>query len=91
MYEKILATISTVAIVGGIIWFICRRGIDRRASDGTGQHVDPVKRDIDRAGENADRAADNNRRATENNRDAQQLVQKAKNILSSAKHTDSDK
>lgn len=87
MYEKILAAIGTAAIVLIVIWSVCRRDTDRRASSGTGTNDRRIRDDIDRAGKDAERAADLNQRATDDNKRAQDLVQKAKSILGSAKHT----
>lgn len=104
MYEKILATICTAAVVFGVLWFIRRRNSDRRTSSGDGRDTDPVRDNIESAGrrnnelKDAERAtserlkeqAETIGRAGQDNQDAQQLVQKAKRILHSAKHTNSN-
>lgn len=102
MYEKILATICTAAIVIGVIWFVCRRDPDRRTGGGIGSDSRRVRDNIESAErrnselEDAERAtserlreqAETIERAGRDNQRSQELVSKARSILSSAKHTD---
>ena len=84
MYEKVLATIATITVVAGTIWFVCRRRADGRAGNGTGPDAGRIREDIGSAAEDNKQLADAEQRtraaidsARETSRRTTELIREA--------------